>query len=521
MENKIPVLLAAGCLGLSFSSSASDVTPRIIGGTESPAGQWPFVTALVKASKSGGEGQFCGASYIGERYVMTATHCLTNTLAQDIEVIIGKQDLASATDADRYAIKRIYLHEDYDESSALQNDIAILELERDVAGGTAVTLAESTLRDALAPGQALTVMGWGDMDPSPAFDGPSKLHQVDVELINQDACTGAGDDYASIEVNAFCAGLEQGGKDSCQGDSGGPIIVNDGGVAKQLGIVSWGEGCAVAGQYGVYANVSHFADWIAEKTSGFSYDQINWADVQALGSYEYSFVYENNTGNSITLSSPTVTGGSIVSSTCDQPIASGSSCSVTINYTISDYGQSHAELVMNNDQGWAPIKSRVYFEGRQVASSGLANAVSIPKANVFSNGFEWRVEGSELSSAAIGDRQESALIITGIPQGSLTVDISVSSEPGYDDAFIFVNGGFIKRMTGVDRQTLELPLSNISGNKLEVFYVKDGSNAMNSDKVTIHSMRHSSQATPSDSGGGSFGLLTLFGLGLLFRRRQA
>jgi len=40
----------------------------------------------------------------------------------------------------------------------------------------------------------------------------------------------------------YCAG----GTDACQGDSGGPLITITDGVATQLGIVSWGEGCAAA-----------------------------------------------------------------------------------------------------------------------------------------------------------------------------------------------------------------------------------------------------------------------------------
>lgn len=52
----------------------------------------------------------------------------------------------------------------------------------------------------------------------------------------------------------FCAGFPEGGKDSCQGDSGGPVVDEN---RVQVGIVSWGEGCALAGKPGVYAKVSH------------------------------------------------------------------------------------------------------------------------------------------------------------------------------------------------------------------------------------------------------------------------
>ncbi len=44
----------------------------------------------------------------------------------------------------------------------------------------------------------------------------------------------------------------------CQGDSGGPLIKG----SKQLGIVSWGIGCASDDFPGVYTRVSSVYGWI-------------------------------------------------------------------------------------------------------------------------------------------------------------------------------------------------------------------------------------------------------------------
>jgi hypothetical protein len=62
----------------------------------------------------------------------------------------------------------------------------------------------------------------------------------------------------------FCAGNGKGGADSCNGDSGGPIFaMGPAGEPVQIGVVSWGDGCALPGTYGAYATIPHFQQWIA------------------------------------------------------------------------------------------------------------------------------------------------------------------------------------------------------------------------------------------------------------------
>jgi len=48
------------------------------------------------------------------------------------------------------------------------------------------------------------------------------------------------------------------GKDTCQGDSGGPLACN----GQLVGVTSFGISCADPNFAGVYAKVSHYADWI-------------------------------------------------------------------------------------------------------------------------------------------------------------------------------------------------------------------------------------------------------------------
>ena len=90
---------------------------------------------------------------------------------------------------------------------------------------------------------------------------PEGLKFVRVPAITNAACNN---DYGgSITDSMICGGYPGvGGKDACQGDSGGPFVCNYGGKAVIAGVVSWGNGCALATHPGVYARTTYVLDWI-------------------------------------------------------------------------------------------------------------------------------------------------------------------------------------------------------------------------------------------------------------------
>jgi len=72
--------------------------------------------------------------------------------------------------------------------------------------------------------------------------------------------------------------------DSCDGDSGGPLVAQIGGVHKQVGIVSWGDGCA-DGFPGVYSRIAAQSDWIKAQirfgphTDARAFVRSSWRDL--------------------------------------------------------------------------------------------------------------------------------------------------------------------------------------------------------------------------------------------------
>lgn len=103
-----------GLACLSSTSAFADVSSRIINGEQAAADSWPFMTALVFKDIDAYNGQFCGASYIGKRYVLTASHCVDAMSGKDFDVVIGTSNLASSeAESHRYSVKNIYMHADY------------------------------------------------------------------------------------------------------------------------------------------------------------------------------------------------------------------------------------------------------------------------------------------------------------------------------------------------------------------------------------------------------------------------
>jgi len=101
-----------------------------------------------------------------------------------------------------------------------------------------------------------------------ADTGPDNvLRQVVLPIISLDECRAI--DYwfmRDLSDNMMCAGHMDGGKDTCQGDSGGPLVCKQGGRWWQYGVASWGYGCALKDNPGVYSDVVKYLPWITAKT---------------------------------------------------------------------------------------------------------------------------------------------------------------------------------------------------------------------------------------------------------------
>lgn len=231
---------------------------RIVGGSKvRRIDDYSFAAAFVDSV-----GLYCGASLIARDAVLTAAHCGLGSLA---DVFVGSYDLMSE-DGEVIPMKRQVQHPQYDEETT-DYDFMVTFLDRATTRDVDLVVLNN---DASYPdvGDIATVVGWGDTVASEEVTRLSNvLMEVDVKVISNNKCKTSGSDKMNyrghITKNMLCAEADL--KDSCQGDSGGPLLLPKGRGVVQIGIVSWGVGCANNDFPGVYARVNRAYDWIEEE----------------------------------------------------------------------------------------------------------------------------------------------------------------------------------------------------------------------------------------------------------------
>lgn len=247
----LTVAAAGALVGAAPAAAADDPSIQVVGGTRATEGEFPFVVFVTSSAGS------CGGSLYSQNLVLTAAHCVSRTGSSTAYTI-------TAGSVDRQSSSRITRTSNYVYRApgylTAGHDWALIRLSSPITTLEPLALATTTAYDT----GNFTIVGWGLTSES-ATSLQRYLLKATVPFIDDDTCNSSamydGEVSEDIEI---CAGYAAGGTDTCQGDSGGPMFRTDSaGEFVQVGIVSWGDGCARANKPGVYAQVSYFASAIA------------------------------------------------------------------------------------------------------------------------------------------------------------------------------------------------------------------------------------------------------------------
>jgi len=241
---------------------------RIIGGSNVPLNKYPWFTALSYTDSQYVYFQGCGGMLVSPEFVLTAAHCISPEMRNRGSVMVGayKYPFFPNNNGGQYAefwnLDGVYEHPDYEnEYYGSDNDFALLQLE-DSSSVTPVPIDTSGISEGYSTGKGqLWVIGHGNTNyENPYF--PERLKHVEVKYVSNNDCTSNPYFYADSQItdNMMCA--RDPDQDSCQGDSGGPLYDKNNNVL--VGVVSFGNGCALPNFPGVYSRISSQYDWIKE-----------------------------------------------------------------------------------------------------------------------------------------------------------------------------------------------------------------------------------------------------------------
>lgn len=270
-----------------ITSNTKAAPPAIISGQPTSINIWPFVVLIFKqgTGKKLSElnaREFCTGSLIGDHWVLTAAHCVSDySVNNKYSVAIGLSNLSNdpIDGYNKYSleINGIYIHKDYYKDPN-KNDIALLlltPLSFPVKKYESISLINKITQ---YKNTDATVLGWGITDKkNPALQISNILQSAKIKVSTITSIFSRLKGSIEIDSSSFNKG-----KDICCGDSGGPLLSWDSNDNKwkQIGVTfKTNSNVFNICSEGYFTDVSKFTGWIKEK-SGIDVNQGTFVGVK-------------------------------------------------------------------------------------------------------------------------------------------------------------------------------------------------------------------------------------------------
>jgi Secreted trypsin-like serine protease len=184
---------------------------------------------------------------VSPEWVMTAAHCVYEGefSAYEIGAICHSSIFPYASNGNCgqsseiiSALKTI-MHPNYNDNT-FNNDFALVKLKKR-STTTPVKMDLNGIADSYSSSKKLWAIGFGNLSSGLDDKFPGRLQHVELSFVPPLVCDI---NYGGIITDSMLCAADP-GQDSCQGDSGGPLYDAENNVL--VGVVSWGNGCALSG----------------------------------------------------------------------------------------------------------------------------------------------------------------------------------------------------------------------------------------------------------------------------------